>query len=122
MRNHGDRPVRDVAIELREDEATRPGVRISEIPAGATAKQRFDTRFKTAGGHLVEARIGPDAVAADNLRTAVIDVVDRVDVLLIDGGLAVAADGPGDAFYLAAALAPGSGAPTGLNPRIEPPR
>jgi hypothetical protein len=122
VRNHGDRPVRDVAIELREDEATRPGVRISEIPAGATAKQRFDTRFETAGGHLVEARIGPDAVAADNLRTAVIDVVDRVDVLLIDGGLAVAADGPGDAFYLAAALAPGSGAPTGLNPRIEPPR
>lgn len=123
VRNHGDRPVRDVAVELREDGAARPGVRISEIPAGATAKQRFDARFATAGGHLVEARIGPDAVAADNVRTAVIDVVDRVDVLLIDGGLAAAEAGvAGDAFYLAAALAPGSGAPTGLNPRIEPPR
>ena len=123
VRNHGDRPVRDVAIELREDGVIRPGVRISEIPAGATAKQRFDARFATAGGHLVEVRIAPDAVAADNLRTAVIEVVDRVDVLLIDGGLAAAeAGGAGDAFYLAAALAPGSGAPTGLNPRIEPPR
>lgn len=123
VRNNGDRPVRDVAIELREDGAARPGVRISEIPGGATAKQRFDARFETAGGRVVEARIGPDAVSADNLRTAVIDVVDRVDVLLVDGGLAAADAGvAGDAFYLAAALAPGSGAPTGLNPRIEPPR
>ena len=123
VRNHGDRPVRDVAIELREDGAARPGARIGEISAGATAKQRFDARFETAGGHLIEARIGPDAVDADNLRTAVIDVVDRVDVLLIDGALAAAdASGIGDAFYLAAALAPGSGAPTGINPRIEPPR
>lgn len=123
VRNHGDRAVRDIAIELREDAAARPGVRIREIPAGGSVKQRFDARFETAGGHLIEARIGLDAVAADNQRTAVIDVVDRVDVLLIDGGLAAAeASGPGDAFYLAAALAPGSGAPTGLNPRIEPPR
>jgi hypothetical protein len=123
VRNHGDRPVRDVAIELREDGAARPGVRISEIPGGGTVKQRFDARFETAGGHLIEARIGLDAVADDNQRTVAIDVVDRVDVLLIDGGLAAAdASGAGDAFYLAAALAPGSGAPTGLNPRIEPPR
>ena len=124
VRNHSDRPVRDVQVELLEDGAGRPGVRIGEIAAGGVGKQRFDARFKTAGGHTVEARIPSDSVSADNLRTAVVDVVDRVDVLLIDGALA-AADakaGFGDAFYLAAALAPGSGAPTGLKPRIEPPR
>lgn len=125
VRNNGDRPVHDLAVELREDGANRPGVRIGTMLAGATATQRFDATFTTAGSHTIEARIGPDALAADNARDAVVDVVDRVDVLLIDGGLAASGTAPrraGDAFYVAAALAPGSGAPTGLNPRIEPPR
>jgi hypothetical protein len=129
VRNHGTRPVRDVQVDLWEDGGTRPGVRLGEIAANGTAKQRFDARFGTAGGHTVEARIGADAVPADNRRTAAVEVADRVDVLLIDGSLADAGNasadrersGPGDAFYLAAALAPGAGAPTGLRPRIEPP-
>jgi hypothetical protein len=125
VHNHGDRPVRDVQVELREDGASRPGVRIGGIAAGAAVTQRFDATFTAAGSHTLEARIGPDAVAADNARDAVLDVVDRIDVLLVDGGLAAAGGGAGragDAFYVAAALAPGVGAPTGLNPRIEPPR
>ena len=121
VRNNSDRPVRDVAVELREDALGRPGVRIAEIPAGGVGTQRFDARFTKSGPHLVEARIAPDAVAADNLRTMAIDVVDRVDVLLIDGDPTGGARA-GDAFYVATALAPGAGAPTGLRPRIEPPR
>jgi hypothetical protein len=121
IRNHGPQPVRAVQIELREDGAARPGARIEEIPAGGVATQRFDVRFPRAGGHVVEARIAPDALAADNQRTAVIDVADRVDVLVIDGDPRGGTRN-GDAFYLAAALAPGSGAPTGLRPRVEPPR
>lgn len=125
VRNHGTGPVHDAAVELREDGANRPGVRIGTILPGTAATQRFDATFTAAGSHAIEARIGPDAVAADNTRDAVVDVVDRVDVLLVDGGLAAAgaaARRGSDAFYVAAALAPGSGAPTGLNPRIEPPR
>ncbi|MEI7781983.1 MAG: hypothetical protein WCJ18_08690 [Planctomycetota bacterium] len=121
VRNHGDRPVRAVPVELQEDGAVRPGVRIEEIPAGGIAVQRFDVRFPRAGSHVVAARIAPDALAADNARTAVIDIADRVDVLIIDGDPRGGARN-GDAFYLAAALAPGSGAPTGLRPRIEQPR
>jgi hypothetical protein len=121
VRNNSDRPVRDVAVELREDALGRPGVRIAEIPAGGVGTQRFDARFTKSGPHLVEARIAPDAVATDNLRTMAIDVVDRVDVLLIDGDPTGGARA-GDAFYVATALAPGAGAPTGLRPRIEPPR
>ena len=121
VRNNSDRPVRDVAVELREDALGRPGVRIAEIPAGGVGTQRFDARFTKSGPHLVEARIAPDAVATDNLRTMAIDVVDRVDVLLIDGD-ATGGARAGDAFYVATALAPGAGAPTGLRPRIEPPR
>ncbi len=121
VRNDGETPRRDVLVELREDGAARPGLRIEEIPAGGTATRRFEARFTKAGGHVVEARIPTDTVVADNRRTATIDVVDRVEVLLVDGdpqGSGTA----GDAFYVAAALAPGAGAPTGLRPRIEPPR
>jgi hypothetical protein len=121
VRNNSDRPVRDVAVELREDALGRPGVRIAEIPAGGVGTQRFDARFTKAGPHLVEATIAADTVAADNKRTMAVDVVDRVDVLLIDGDPA-GSGRAGDAFYVATALAPGAGAATGLRPRIEPPR
>ena len=127
VRNQSDRPVADVAVTLREDGAERPGVRIQQIPAGGVATQRIGVRFPQTGSHVVEARIPADAVAVDNTRTAVIDVVDRVDVLLIDGALGAAGEvraaaRTGDAFYLAAALAPGAGATTGLRPRVEPSR
>lgn len=121
VRNVSDRPVSGVAVELREDGAERPGLRFDDIPAGGVAVQRFDVRFPAAGSHVIEARLPPDALTADNLRTAVLDVADRIDVLVIDGD--PRGDGrTGDAFYLATALAPGAGAPTGLRPRIEPPR
>jgi hypothetical protein len=126
VRNDSAAIVRDVAVDLREDGAPRPGVRIPEIAAGATAVQRFDVRFTKAGSHVVEARVAGDVLVADDSRSLVVDVVDRVNVLLVDGALAAAtppaAARTGDAFYLAAALAPGAGAPTGLQPRIEPPR
>ena len=121
VRNNSDRPIRDVAVELREDVLGRPGVRIAEIAAGGVGTQRFETRFTTSGPHLIEASIAADAVEADNVRAMAIDVVDRVDVLLIDGD-PTGGGRAGDAFYVATALAPGAGAPTGLRPRIESPR
>lgn len=117
VRNDSARPVRDVMVELREDGGSRPGVRFDEIPAGGTAVRRFDVRFASPGGRPLEAELPPDVLPADDVRRAVVEVVDRVDVLVID-------DDPrgGDAFYVSTALAPGSGAPTGLRPQIEPPR
>jgi hypothetical protein len=72
------------------------------------------------GGHTIEARLPPDILPADDTRSCVVDVVDRVEVLLVadDPG---ASGRDGDAFYVAAALAPGAGAPTGLAPRIVAP-
>jgi hypothetical protein len=119
VRNDGGGPARDVLVELREDGAGRPGVRIDEVPAGGVASGRFDVRFAAAGSHTLEAGLPADTLPADNVRRAVVDVVDRVEVLIIDG----AAAGPtsGDGFYVATALAPGVGAATGLRPRVEPP-
>jgi hypothetical protein len=121
VRNFAAEAVRDVQVELREDGGPRPGLRIDEIPPRSAVTRRFETRFARAGSHVVEAGLPPDAVAADNRRTAAIDVAERIDVLVIDGAAPGAGRG-GDAFYVATALAPGAAAATGLRPRIEPPR
>ena len=121
VRNHSDRPAAPLHPPAARSPRRGPGVRIDDIPAGGIVAQRFDVRFTQTGSHFVDARIPPDAVAADNTRTAVVDVTDHVDVLVIDGDPRGGARS-GDAFYLATALAPGSGAPTGLRPRVEPPR
>ena len=121
VRNDASSAVQDVLVELREDGAGRPGVRIEEIPAGGTAMRRFDVRLAAAGGHALEARLPGDILPFDDVRRAVVDVVDHVDVLVIDGDPRGSGT-EGDGFYVATALAPGSGAPTGLRPRIESPR
>ncbi|MFN9369240.1 MAG: hypothetical protein ACK6CT_10835, partial [Planctomycetia bacterium] len=72
-RNDGASTVRDVVIDLREDGAPRPGVTIPEIAAGASVTRRFDARFTAAGPHLVEARLPADVLAADDLRSTVVD-------------------------------------------------
>lgn len=120
VRNDGGEPARDVLVELREDGGVRPALSLAEIPPGASVTRRFDVRFSQVGSHTVEARLPADILPADNARSCVIEVVDRVKVLLVadDPG---ASGRDGDAFYVSAALAPGSGAPTGLAPRIESP-
>ena len=123
IRNDARTPARDVVIGLREDGGGRPGVRIDEIPAGGTIVRRFDVRFPAAGSHTLEAELPGDVLAADDVRRAAVDVSERVDVLLVDGGLAgkAASSSAGDAFYVATALAPGAAAATGLQPRVAPP-
>lgn len=120
VRNDGSTTARDVLVELREDSSSRPAVAMSDIPPGGTVTRRFDTRFAGVGGHAIEARLPPDILPGDGIRSCVLDVVERVEVLLVadDPG---ASGRDGDAFYVAAALAPGAGAPTGLAPKIVAP-
>jgi len=121
VRNDGPVPARDVEVALREDGGERPGVAIPEIPPGGTAAARFEVRFPTAGDHVVAAALAADRLPADDARAVVVDVREAADVLVVDGDPR-GSGRAGDAFYLAAALAPGPGAPTGLRPRVEPPR
>jgi hypothetical protein len=121
VRNDGPGTARDVQVTLREDGGTRPGVGIPEIPPGGTATARFEARFPAAGDHVVAATLPGDRLPADDARSIVIDVRDVAEVLLIDGDPR-GSGRAGDALYVATALAPGPGAPTGLRPRVEPPR
>lgn len=120
VRNDGPGTARDVQVELREDGSGRPGLQFTAIPPGETAVRRFDARFTAAGGHVVEARLPPDRLPADDARSCVVEVVDRVEVLLVaDEASGVGPDS--DAFFVAAALAPGAAATTGLRPRVVTP-
>jgi hypothetical protein len=120
VRNDGPGTARDVQLELREDGAGRPGLQLAEIPPGESVTRRFDVRFPAAGGHVVEARLPADRLPADDVRSCVVEVVDRVEVLLVaDEAAGTGADS--DAFYVATALAPGAAATTGLRPRVITP-
>ena len=117
VRNFGPNDARSVSVALEEDGKLRAPVVIDELPAGKTIVRRFPVMFATAGQHEVVARLESDAVAPDNSRSLVLDLPKVVDVLIIDGDAKAS-----DAFFLAAALAPGGKVQSGLRPMIETPR
>lgn len=115
--NYASTPARDVPVLLEEDGVTRPAVVIQRIPAGKVVTRRFPVVFNTAGGHQVAARLQPDAVAADDVRYAVVELTATVPVLIVDGDARAQ-----DAFFLSSALSPGGNIKSGLNPLVESPR
>jgi len=108
LRNHGGTPVSGVPVDLLIDDGT--GLRSAATTVvetlDRTAQVRLEARFERGGRHKVEVRSGPDRLEADNVRRTVVDVVDRVRVLVVDGG----AEGGSreGATFLRAALAPTS--------------
>ncbi len=117
VHNFGTTPAKQVSVSLEEDGQARPAIVIEDLPAGKTATRRFPVLFPTAGEHEVTARLQTDAVAADNVRSTIVDVAKVVDVLVIDGDAKAQ-----DAFFLTTALSPGGKITSGLRPLIESPR
>jgi len=117
VHNFGATGVRGVTVHVEEDGQARPAIEFEEIPARKSVTRRFPSLFATAGEHKVTARLEGDAVAADNVRYAVIAVADAAPVLVVDS------DPKGqDGYFVAAALAPGGKATSGLRPVIAAPR
>ncbi len=116
LQNLGPEAVEQVSVLLEEDGAARSAVLFDTVASGQTESRRFPVFFPVAGAHQVTARLAADSVAADNSRYALADVPLAVSALIIDGD----PESPGGRF-LAAALAPGKAAPTGISPRLEPP-
>jgi hypothetical protein len=115
--NYAANPAHDVSVKLAEDGMPRPAVVIRQIPAGKSITRRFPVVFATAGQHRVSAQLDGDAVAADNVRFAVVEVEATSPVLIVDG------DPRGsDAVFLSTALAPGGKVKSGISPLIESPR
>ncbi|MEA1951943.1 MAG: BatA domain-containing protein, partial [Planctomycetota bacterium] len=117
LENFGAKPARGVSVVLEEDGHSRPAIKVSEVPARGTVKQRFQASFPTSGEHRISARLRDDAVAADNSRWAVVDLPADVPVLIIDGGPEAL-----DGWFLQSALSPGGAVRTGILARVETPR
>lgn len=78
---------------------------VAELAPGATAQARLVWKVAAAGPHRVTVDISPDALPNDHQRFLVIDVLDRLPVLVVDGGLAAQGQWTGGDF-LRAALSP----------------
>lgn len=104
--NHGDTAVEDVRVQLSSAEGRPSGESvIPRIEAGGSATTSIPTMFEKAGPNSVSASIPPDAFATDNQRSAALDVVGQMNVLICeDYPTAEATDR--DGFYLANALMP----------------
>ncbi len=116
VQNFSAGEARDVVVRLEEDGHPRPAAVLDAIGPGETAVRTVRVHFATAGQHTLAATLEDDAVQADNSRFAVLDLADSIPVLLIDGGPAAR-----DAYFVAAALAPGGTVRTGIDPVVQPP-
>lgn len=116
LRNHGTVAAANIAVDLlvaagadTKTEAKKvAGTVLPALDAGATGQARLAYRFAAAGPHRVTVRISPDALPSDNQRHLVVDVLDRLPVLVVDGTPPQQDQWTGGDF-LRAALAPAAG-------------
>ena len=104
--NYGTAAVENLKVVLAIDGGPPAGeATIARIEPGKTQAASILISFQEAGPHSVVASIPPDAFANDNRRTAAIDVVSQMSVLMVgeySGGPAVDRAG----FFIANALVP----------------
>lgn len=87
--NYGATPAVGVRVSLSIDDGAIADEKIiSQIAPGATETIDLLVNFPDPGYHVVTATIPPDALAIDNQRTAAVDVVSHMNVLVVEGGVA----------------------------------
>ncbi|WP_367871750.1 BatA domain-containing protein [Luteolibacter sp. Populi] len=104
--NHGDSPVQDLRVNLFSAEGRPVGESvIASIEPGASVTTSIATMFEKAGPNSISATIPPDAFATDNRRSAALDVVSQMNILICEEH-PTAEPTDRDGFYLANALMP----------------
>lgn len=104
--NYGANAVENVKVSLAIDGGTPAGdATIARIEPGTKQAASIMVSFPDAGPHSVVASIPPDAFAADNKRTAAMDVVSQMNVLIAEENPSVPALDR-DGFFVANALVP----------------
>lgn len=107
--NGGDAPIQPAAISLSVDgEAATRETFLKELPPGGSETITFEHRFKKPGRSVVSCGIAcDDDLAADNTQTRVLDIVDKLPVLIIDGATSKRSM-EGSADFIQLALSPGA--------------
>ena len=110
--NTGTVPIKPTAVELSVD-GTVVGTEkmVTDIAPRAAETVHFEHRFSRPGPRLVSARVVcPDDLAADNTSERVLNVVDKLPVLIVDGTPSPRPLG-GAAAFIELALTPRSSSP-----------
>ena len=117
--NHGTRPVRGIGLRLRTEESLVPGPRIDTIDPGKTVTLAIPHTFQHAGPTWIRAEIdattATDGLLADDARDLVVDVLEAVDVLIVDGEPS-GRFGEGESDFLIQALRPPGDVRSGFAP------
>lgn len=104
--NSGAAEVRNLKVALTLDDHTPAGsATIPLIGSSETQGISLPVNFTTAGPHRITATIPLDAFAADNQRTAAVDVISRMDVVIVQAESPVEPQDSGG-FFIAKALVP----------------
>jgi hypothetical protein len=108
VQNTGTLPIRNVQVSLAVDGAfdsaeTQP---LAELPPGARAVVPMAVRFEKPGLRIVTAFLSNDDLPGDNYLDRVIEVHDKVRILVVDGNLNLRDPERSSSYYLLHALSP----------------
>jgi len=118
LRNLGSRAWPDVHVYFRADGRERGAQQIALAP-GEQRQVLFPHAFDAAGFHTLEVHADADALKADNVLTAVVNVWEKVPALLVNGDPS-SEPLKGETDYLDLALSPAMKAATGGSDLILP--
>jgi hypothetical protein len=122
VHNFAETPATNVSLRLEEQGTQRPSIEFDKIEPNRSVTRQFEVRALAAGQRRISASLPADAVTIDNLRHTVVNFPAGVPVLIVDGGLKLGTARGGDSYFLESALSQPGPVPTGLRPRVEPPR
>ena len=104
--NTGTGPVNPGRVALTVDEALIETLSFPQVLPGAARRVSFEHRFRRVGPHVVQVAIDrKDDMPGDNSAVRTVGVVDRLDVLIVEGAGALGVRAAGGRF-IGKALAP----------------
>lgn len=127
VRNTGEEPLEKLSVSLTADGETKAQEtqELAKLGPGETRAVTLNARLEKAGPRVLTARLGHDDLPGDNRFDQVIQVRDRVNVLVVDGNLDEREPARSSSYFLLHALLPVKDAARPnyhLQPRVIAPR
>lgn len=116
IKNHGPGSTEAFEMGIEVSGQKLPGARLDPLPPGQSVKHPFEVRFSSPGNHVLKVSLPHDALPPDDERFMVINIRDRIPVLVLKGEAEQQVD------YISYALSPGGESRTGIEPVIRSPQ